>query len=331
MQSDARQLASHQGRDERMRTSCACVITWRVLRHSGRTVTRISAITAVTTTSAVDAGSSTVVTACHADCTAFVNESTLDATGHLSSGTGEARHVAGPDNLMSMPDSRATAVRAGIADSWAVGLGLIPLGLAFGVVLTQGGFDWWWAPIFSIVIYAGSMEFLAIGLISAVTPFASIAAATLLVNFRHVFYGLSFPLRSIRSRIGRLYAVYALTDESYAIVAPKAGQDMSGTRVLTVQVLCQAMWVVSGVVGALIGAVLPAGLTGLEFALTALFTVLAIDAFRVNRDVPATVIAVVCGLVAMLIAKEQMLVVGLGLFVACLLARFVYRNRTASA
>ncbi|MEE2058662.1 AzlC family ABC transporter permease [Rhodococcus artemisiae] len=237
---------------------------------------------------------------------------------------------------MSMPDSRATAVRAGIADSWAVGLGLIPLGLAFGVVLTQGGFDWWWAPIFSIVIYAGSMEFLAIGLISAVTPFASIAAATLLVNFRHVFYGLSFPLRSIPlgsiySRIGRLYAVYALTDEAYAIIAPKAGQELSGTRVLTVQVLCQAMWVVSGTVGALIGAVLPAGLTGLEFALTALFTVLAIDAFRVNRDVPATVIAVVCGLVAMLIAKEQMLVVGLGLFVACLLARFVYRNRAASA
>ncbi|HET8993238.1 MAG TPA: AzlC family ABC transporter permease [Rhodococcus sp. (in: high G+C Gram-positive bacteria)] len=232
---------------------------------------------------------------------------------------------------MSMPDRRATAVRAGIADSWAVGLGLIPLGLAFGVVLTQGGFDWWWAPIFSIVIYAGSMEFLAIGLVSAVTPFASIAAATLLVNFRHVFYGLSFPLHSIRSRIGRLYAVYALTDESYAIVAPKAGQDLSGTRVLTVQVLCQVMWVVSGTIGALIGAVLPAGLTGLEFALTALFTVLAIDAFRANRDVPAAVLAVVCGLVAMLLAKDQMLVVGLGLFVACLLARFVYRNRTAGA
>lgn len=244
---------------------------------------------------------------------------------------GEARHVVGLDSLMSMPDSHASDIRAGIADSWAVGLGLIPLGLAFGVVLTQGGFDWWWATIFSIVIYAGSMEFLAIGLISAVTPFASIAAATLLVNFRHVFYGLSFPLRSIRSRIGRLYAVYALTDEAYAIVAPKAGQDLSGTRVLTVQVLCQSMWVVSGTVGALIGAVLPAGLTGLEFALTALFTVLAIDAFRTNRDVPATVLAVVCGLVAMLIAKDQMLVVGLGLFVACLLARFVYRNRTASA
>ncbi|TWH24958.1 4-azaleucine resistance transporter AzlC [Rhodococcus rhodochrous J45] len=230
-----------------------------------------------------------------------------------------------------MPDRRSLEIRAGVADSWAVGLGLIPLGLAFGVVLTQGGFDWWWAPIFSTVIYAGSMEFLAIGLIAAVTPLASVAAATLLVNFRHVFYGLSFPLHRIRSRLGRLYGVYALTDESYAIVAPKAREQLTGTRILTVQVLCQLMWVVSGTVGALIGAVLPEGLAGLEFALTALFAVLAIDAFRANRDVPAPVIALVCGLVALLVAKEQMLVVGLGLFVVCLFARFVYRNKVARA
>ncbi|MDC3724361.1 MULTISPECIES: AzlC family ABC transporter permease [unclassified Rhodococcus (in: high G+C Gram-positive bacteria)] len=232
---------------------------------------------------------------------------------------------------MSMPDRRSLEIRAGIADSWAVGLGLIPLGLAFGVVLTQGGFDWWWAPIFSTVIYAGSMEFLAIGLIAAVTPLASVAAATLLVNFRHVFYGLSFPLHRIRSRLGRRYGVYALTDESYAIVAPKAREQLTGTRILTVQVLCQLMWVASGTVGALIGAVLPEGLAGLEFALTALFTVLAIDAFRANHDVPAPVIALVCGLVALLVAKEQMLVVGLGLFVVCLFARFVYRNKVARA
>ncbi|MDO1484548.1 branched-chain amino acid transporter [Rhodococcus rhodochrous] len=232
---------------------------------------------------------------------------------------------------MSMPDRRTLEIRAGIKDSWAVGLGLIPLGLAFGVVLTQGGFEWWWAPIFSTVIYAGSMEFLAIGLIAAVTPLASVAAATLLVNFRHVFYGLSFPLHRIRSRLGRLYGVYALTDESYAIVAPKAREPLSGTRILTVQVLCQLMWVVSGTIGALIGAVLPDGLAGLEFVLTALFAVLAIDAFRANRDVPAPVLALVCGLVALLVAKSQMLVVGLGLFVVCLFVRFVYRNKVARA
>lgn len=230
-----------------------------------------------------------------------------------------------------MSDHRFPEIRAGMSDSWAVGFGLVPLGLAFGVLLTQTGFDWWWAPIFSIVIYAGSMEFLALGLIAAVTPLASVAAATLLVNFRHVFYGLSFPLHAIRSKVGRMYGIYALTDESYAIVAPKSRDGLTGTRVLTVQILCQAAWVVSGAIGALVGSVLPDGLTGLEFALTALFTVLAIDAFRANGDIPAPALALVCGLVALLVAKDQMLVIGLGLFVVGLLVRFVYRNRVARA
>ncbi|OLL19458.1 MULTISPECIES: AzlC family ABC transporter permease [unclassified Rhodococcus (in: high G+C Gram-positive bacteria)] len=230
-----------------------------------------------------------------------------------------------------MSGSRLPEIRTGVRDSWAVGLGLIPFGLAFGVVLTQAGFDWWWAPVFSTVIYAGSMEFLAVGLIGAVTPVASIAAATLLVNFRHVFYGLSFPLEKIRSRLGRAYGVYALTDETYAIVATKHRDELTGPRMLTVAATCQLLWVASGTAGALIGAALPAGLSGLEFALTALFAVLALDAFRLGRDLPASALAVVCGLVGAAVSKDGMLVISLGLFVACLLVRFVYRNKVARA
>ncbi len=85
----------------------------------------------------------------------------------------------------------------------------VPLGLAFGLLLVQSGFHWWWAPIFSLTIYAGSLEFLAIGLVLAVTPLASIAMTTLLVNFRHVFYALSFPLHRVRGKAARLYSMYA--------------------------------------------------------------------------------------------------------------------------
>src|SRR5690606_25344409 len=76
------------------------------------------------------------------------------------------------------------ALRAAAGDTLAVGFGLFPLGVAFGVLLVQSGFAWWWAPVFSIMIYAGSLEFLAVGLILAVTPLASIALTTFLVNFR---------------------------------------------------------------------------------------------------------------------------------------------------
>ena len=84
--------------------------------------------------------------------------------------------------------------RAGIADAWPVALGMVPLGLAFGLLITQVGFAWWWAPIFSFVIYAGSMEFLAVSLVTGGVGPLSAALYGFLVNFRHAFYALNYPI-----------------------------------------------------------------------------------------------------------------------------------------
>lgn len=235
------------------------------------------------------------------------------------------------DRLPAVPPLSPTRdeIRKGVADAVPVAIGMVPLGIAFGVLITQAGFAWWWAPVFSIVIYAGSMEFLAIGMLAAVTPLYSLAAATFLVNFRHVFYGLSFPIESIRSRLGKAYAVYSLTDEVYAITATKPRSEMTGARTLTIAVVCQLSWVLPGVVGGLIGAALPPGLDGLQFALTALFAVLAVDAWRASGDLPSPVLGLICGLIALVVAPEQMLLVGLCLFVAALLVRFAVQSRSA--
>mgnify|MGYP002723060664 FL=1 len=83
-------------------------------------------------------------------------------------------------------------VRAGIKDTWLVGLGLIPLGLAFGLLMTQAGYAWWWTPIFSTVIYAKSLEFLAINMVAAGIGPLSAAVTGFMVNFRHIFYGLTY-------------------------------------------------------------------------------------------------------------------------------------------
>ena len=114
----------------------------------------------------------------------------------------------------------------------------------------------------------------------------------------------------------------ALTDEAYAITATKRRGDMTGARTLTISIACQALWVVPGIVGALLGAALPEGLDGLQFALTALFAVLAVDAWRASGDLPAPVIGLVCGLVAAWVAPGQMLVVGLCAFVVVLMLRY---------
>jgi 4-azaleucine resistance transporter AzlC len=179
---------------------------------------------------------------------------------------------------------------AAAADTASVGLSLFPLGVSFGVLVVHAGLDWWWATVFTAVIYAGSLEFLLLGLVAAATPLGQIAVTALLVNMRHVFYALSFPLRQVRP-LGRLYATFALTDEAYALTAGGRARGWSGARILWMQALCQAYWVGGATAGALAGALVPVTLHGLDFALTALFVVLTIDAWRDRRDLPTPLLA----------------------------------------
>ncbi|MFJ7967334.1 AzlC family ABC transporter permease [Streptomyces sp. NPDC096324] len=110
----------------------------------------------------------------------------------------------------SPPDETLSDARAALRDSTAVGLGFVPLGLAFGALCVQSGLDWWWAGLSAALVFGGSFEFLLIGLVVAMTPPASIAIAAFMVNVRHVFYGLSFPLHRVRGRLGRTYSTFAL-------------------------------------------------------------------------------------------------------------------------
>lgn len=222
---------------------------------------------------------------------------------------------------MAVSRETSAEIRLGLRDMWLVALGLIPLGLAFGLLMTQSGFAWWWTPIFSTVIYAGSMEFLAIDMVlTGVGPVSS-AITSFMVNFRHLFYGLTYPRSSIRSGVPSAYATYALTDEVYAITSTLRGRP-SGARLLTITVVCQIAWLASGIVGALAGAVIPAGVEGFDFALTALFAVLAFEGFQASRDLSAPLIAGGLALGAAVVLPDQVIIVALVSYFLVLLLRF---------
>ena len=104
---------------------------------------------------------------------------------------------------------------------WIIWVGLFALGIGFGVLVTAHGLPWWLAPIISASMFAGSVEFLLIGMLAAGTPIATIALTTLLINSRHLFYGLTFPLHRVRGRLAKAYTVFALCDEAYAILTSK--------------------------------------------------------------------------------------------------------------
>ncbi|MEV0112896.1 AzlC family ABC transporter permease [Streptomyces sp. NPDC050844] len=212
-----------------------------------------------------------------------------------------------------------------------MGLGFLPIGLAFGALVVKAGLDWWWAGLSAALVYAGSFEFLLIGLVTAAAPPATIAATAFMVNVRHVFYALSSPLHRVTGRLGKAYGTFALTDEAYALTAGKQARSWPSRRILWMQVFMHLYWAGSATAGAPLGALIPDGVTGLDFALTALFTVLTIDALRDRREDHSTpALALLSALVARLLVPGQLLLTAFVLFTATLLARHCASRRRPS-
>jgi 4-azaleucine resistance transporter AzlC len=234
-------------------------------------------------------------------------------------------------------ETRPAATRRGEARealkiSGSVGLAVFPIGVAFGMLVEHSGLAWWWASVFSCVIFAGSLEFLLIGLTVAAAPLAQIALTAFLVNSRHVFYAMSFPLHRVRGKAARAYSTFALTDEAYALTAGETARSWPSRRILWLQAFIHAYWVAGATAGGALGTIISVRVAGLDFAMTALFAVLAIDAFRARRDIPTPALAVACALTARFLFPGQMLLAAFALLTAGLLAGHAHRrSRTAHA
>ena len=153
--------------------------------------------------------------------------------------------------------------------------GYIVLGLGFGVLLQSKGYGAGWALAMGGLIYAGSMQYVTIDLLAGGASLISAALMTLMVNARHLFYGISMLERYKNTGAAKPYLIFALTDETYSVVcsgdAPE-GVDQS-RYFFWVSLLDQFYWVVGCVAGALLGSVLPFDTTGIDFSMTALFLV----------------------------------------------------------
>ena len=225
------------------------------------------------------------------------------------------------------PLRRAGEALPALRASGSVGLAVFPIGIAFGMLVVHSGLAWWWATVFATVIFAGSLEFLMIGLVTAGVPLPQIALTAFLVNSRHVFYALSFPLSKIQGKAGNAYGSFAMTDEAYALATADPARSWSGRRILWLQAFIQSYWVSGAPAGALLGTAISVRIPGLGFAMTALFAVLAIDAFLARRDVPTPILAVACALIAKAVLPGQLLLAGLALFTLGLLARHALRRK----
>lgn len=157
--------------------------------------------------------------------------------------------------------------------------GYIFLGIAYGIAMKARGFGAWWSFSISTFVFGGSLQFAMIDpLCSAFAP-VTFAFLCLLIQARHLFYGLT--MLEAYSKTGRRqpYLVFSLTDETYSIVCQGAPGDIPAERWYTaVSVLNQTYWVTGTLLGALLGSVMPiALLEGIDFSMTALFLVIVTE------------------------------------------------------
>lgn len=221
--------------------------------------------------------------------------------------------------------------RRGLRDTVPVALGYLPLGLSYGLFAVSIGLPWWWVTITAIVIYAGSMEFLAAGMLVGGAPLTQAATTTLFVNSRHIFYGLSVPLERVRNPFARFYCIHALTDEVYAVCSGVGRDHLTGPRILAISIASHSYWVTGSTLGAIFASILPFDLSFMGFAMTALFAILAINAAKVSREWGLFGASALIGILAIVFVKDAMLLVGLIVYCALVVAIVLCRRRRAAA
>ena len=185
---------------------------------------------------------------------------------------------------------RTTFRRAFVA-TLPVMAGYMVLGITFGILLRDKGYGLPWAFAMSFFIFAGSLQFVAVNLLATGASLISTALMTLLVNARHLLYGISMLGRYRGIGKAKSYLIFALTDETYALVcngAP-AGTDEKAYYLL-VTAMDHCWWVTGSVLGSLIGSALTINTRGIDFAMTAFFVTIFTEQLITLPDrIPAAI------------------------------------------
>ena len=179
--------------------------------------------------------------------------------------------------------------------------GYMVLGMGFGILLTSSGFEGILAVMMSIFIYAGSMQFAAVGLLTSGASILTSGLTTLMVNARHIFYGISMMEKYKDTGRYKPYLIFALTDETYSLLCmddPEITKKDKGFYYFLVSLFDQLYWVMGTVLGVVIGSLISFSTEGIDFSLTALFVTIFLDQWLGKKGrVPAVIgvgVSVIC-------------------------------------
>ncbi len=174
--------------------------------------------------------------------------------------------------------------KAAFVASIPVMTGYLVMGIAFGILLADKGYGWWWAAIMGLTIYGGSMQFVAVNLLSSGATVISTAIVSLLVQARHLFYGVSMLERYRGMGKIKPYLIFGMTDETYALACNGAPEGVDKRLYyFLITLFDQIYWITGDAIGGLIGSAIKFDTTGMDFAMTALFLVIAVEQWQSNE------------------------------------------------
>lgn len=212
------------------------------------------------------------------------------------------------------------AFKAALPHTIPIAVGFLFLGMSYGFLMRSKGFSVIYPMLMSFFIFAGSMEFVTVNLLlSAFHPFYAFLL-TLMVNARHLFYGISMLDKYKNTGWKKFYLIYGMCDESFSInctVTPPSDVD-KGWFMFFVTLLNQAYWVTGATLGALLGYVIQFDTTGIEFVMTALFVVMFINQWEEAADHKSALIGLGCSALCLLVfGSSQFILPAMALIIVC--------------
>lgn len=182
-------------------------------------------------------------------------------------------------------------------------VGFFPVGVAYGVLMANLGYNFLWSLFSSLFIYAGSLQMLMVSFLANNVPIFTVIITALLLNSRHIFYGISFIEKFKEYGFWKFFLIYGMSDESYSLLCSykeKDGVDEKWVHIFSAA-LIWLYWVIFSALGGLIGGLIPFDTTGIDFALTALFVVILIEQIKGAKSKLPVLIAAVSSLTWLLV------------------------------
>jgi len=210
-----------------------------------------------------------------------------------------------------------------LVDTLPVMAGYIVLGIGFGMLAQANDIGLIWVLAMSIFIYAGAMQYVTVGLLTAGTGLAAAALTTLMVNARHLFYGITMAERYKGAGAKKPYMIFGLTDETFSLVCnvpDSVPVKQRSKYFFLVSLFDQCYWVTGSIIGSLAGTLLPISTEGIDFSLTALFLVVVTDQWLKNKNhFPALVGIIITLLCLLLFGTGSFLIPSMVLIAAVLI------------